>query len=80
MDELKDWHRHMNGFSSDRSAADLVRGCFVHENIVDAHSRKSTWAERAGLDLEMPMEDRVREMISRAARWRVENRRSSTNR
>ncbi|MFQ5839029.1 MAG: DDE-type integrase/transposase/recombinase [Thermoplasmata archaeon] len=80
VDELKDWYRHMNGFSSDRSAADLVRGWFVHENLVDAHSRKSTWAERAGLDLGLPMEDRVHEIISRAARWRVENRRSSTNR
>ncbi|MFQ5910139.1 MAG: DDE-type integrase/transposase/recombinase, partial [Thermoplasmata archaeon] len=76
----KDWYRHMNGFSSDESAADLVRGWFVHTNFVDAHSRQSPWAERAGLELGLPMEERVLEMIKRPARWRVENRRSSTNR
>jgi len=74
VDDLKDWYRHMNGLSSDRSAADLLRGWFVHEDFVDAHSRTMTWAERAGLNLGLPLEDRVQEMIKRATRWRLENR------
>lgn len=40
--ELKDWVRHMNGFASDRSARDLVRGWFVHVNVVNTHGRSRT--------------------------------------
>lgn len=73
VDDLKDWYRHMNGLSSDKSAVDLVRGWFVHEDFVDAHSRMRTWAERASLNLGLPLEDRVQEMIKRATEWRLEN-------
>ncbi|MFQ6060415.1 MAG: hypothetical protein ACE5KV_03835, partial [Thermoplasmata archaeon] len=42
VDELKDWYRHMNALSSDKSAADLVRGWFMHENFVDTLSCQDT--------------------------------------
>ncbi|MFQ6059769.1 MAG: DDE-type integrase/transposase/recombinase [Thermoplasmata archaeon] len=45
VDELKDWYRHMNGLSSDKSAVDLVRGWFMHENFVDTLSCQDTGGE-----------------------------------
>lgn len=68
--ELKDWTRHMNGFASDASAADLVRGLFVHVNLVNTHGHRRTWAERAGLELWLPQEGRVRALIEQAVEWR----------
>ncbi|HII39915.1 MAG TPA: IS1/IS6 family transposase [Thermoplasmata archaeon] len=68
--ELKDWVRHMNGFASDASAADLLRGWWVHVNVVNTHGRAWTWAERAGLELGLPQEGRVRRLVERAAEWR----------
>ena len=68
--ELKDWVRHMNGFASDASAADLVRGWFVHVDVVNTHGRSKTWAERAGMDLGLPREGRVRRLIEQAVEWR----------
>jgi len=35
--ELKDRYRHRSGFSSDASARDLLRGWFVHVNVVNTH-------------------------------------------
>ena len=68
--ELKDWVRHMNGFASDASAADLLRGWFVHVNVVNTHGRSRTWAERAGLRLGLPQEGRVRRLVEEASAWR----------
>jgi transposase-like protein len=68
--ELKDWTRHMNGFSSDASAADLLRGWFVHVNVVNTHGRTRTWAERAGLSLGLPQEGRIRGLVEQATEWR----------
>jgi transposase-like protein len=77
--ELKDWYRHMNGFSSDDSASDLLRGWMVHVNLVNTHGRAWTWAERAGLHLGLPKEGRTRELIRQAIGWR-KSRICSTNR
>lgn len=77
--ELKDWHRHMNGFASDRSAADLLRGWVVHVNVVNTHGRSRTWAERAGLCLGLPQEDRILRLIQQAIEW-GRSRLSPTNR
>lgn len=68
--ELKDWYRHMNGFSSDDSANDLLRGWMVHVLLVNNHGRKWTWAERAGLHLGLPREGRIRVLIRQAIAWR----------
>lgn len=77
--ELKDWHRHMNGFASDRSAADLLRGWFVHVNVVNTHGRSRTRAERAGQRLGLPQEGRIWRLIEQAVEWR-RSRLSSVNR
>lgn len=68
--ELKDWCRHMNGFGSDASAAVLLRGWFVHTNVVNTHGRAWTWAERAGLHLGLPRKGTVRELVRQANAWR----------
>ncbi|MFQ6061271.1 MAG: hypothetical protein ACE5KV_08295 [Thermoplasmata archaeon] len=35
-------------------------------NFMDMHSHAKTWAERAGPDIGLPMEERIREMIRRS--------------
>ncbi|HKZ63077.1 MAG TPA: DDE-type integrase/transposase/recombinase [Thermoplasmata archaeon] len=76
--ELKDWCRHMNGFASDASAADLLRGWFVQTLVANTHGRAWTWAERAGLHLGLPREETIRRLIERAVEWR-RSRSSLTN-
>ncbi len=77
--ELKDWVRHMNGFASDRSARDLLRGWWAHVNVVNTHGRSRTWAERAGLSFGVPQEGRIRRLVEQASAWR-RSRLSSINR
>ena len=68
--ELKDWRRGRIAFGSDASATDLVRGWFVHVNVVNTHGRARTWAERAGLRLGLPQEGRIRDLVGQASEWR----------
>ena len=67
--ELKDWRRGRIAFGSDGSAEDLLRGWFVHVNVVNTHGCARTWAERAGLALGVPPEGRVRKLIGLATEW-----------
>ncbi len=79
VEELEDWCRHTNGFDSDSSAPDLLRGRMVYVDFVNTNGRRWTWTENSGLRLALLKEGRISALIRQAIGWR-KSQRSSTNR
>lgn len=62
---IKDWYRHMNGFSSDDSANDLVKGFWAFYNFIQPQDalKWKTPAEAVGFNLKLPHQDRVAALV-----------------